>query len=310
MSEQTATPAATASEATPWGWVGISLAAHTAWGSYPVLARFLQIEGGVPTFSLLMVANLIVLVFLARSLLHHTDANVMRLPIVWLFALIVILRATTNIASTRFTLSIYVQLVTQATPFAVILLSTALFREKLPRFTIPAVTLALIGAVLMIGTNFGSIPDAPPRRDWLGVGLAIFSVMMLATYMVLVRRTTQNSVSSETLLLIQLVVIVVVSGAMSLLLREDWGQYTQMRPLDWAMLLTFAFGVFMGGNLGQIQAIRHLGAPFYSSMLASRLVSALIFGWLLLGERLTSAWQIVGAAIVLITITWYLWQQH
>ncbi len=310
MSEQTAAAASTTNETMPWGWVGVSLAAHTAWGAYPVLARFLQIESGVPTFSLLMVGNLIVLVFLARSLIRGTDAQVLRTPVIWVFALIVILRATTNIASTRFTLSIYVQLVTQATPFVVILLSTVIFREKLPRFTIPAVTLALIGALMMIGTNFGTAPDDPNRRDWLGVGLAFFSVVMLSSYMVMVRRTVKNKITSETLLLIQLIVIIVVSGAMSLFLGEDWGQYTRLGLFDWAMLLTFAFGVFMGGNLGQIQSIRHLGAPFHSSMLASRLVSALIFGWLVLGERLTSVWQIVGAAIVLITITWYLWQQH
>ncbi|MCP5099024.1 MAG: EamA family transporter, partial [Chloroflexi bacterium] len=35
----------------------------------------------------------------------------------------------------------------------------------------------------------------------------------------------------------------------------------------------------------------------------------LLFGALLLGERFTYVWQILGAGIVIITITWYLRQQ-
>lgn len=302
--------AAVTDDTSQWLWIAASLAAHASWGVYPVLARYLQTISNLPTFSILVAGNLVVLVFLSRYLLRHTDRSVLRQPIVWAFGLIVMLRAVTNIASTRFTLSIYVQLVTQATPFLVILLSTLVFREKLPRFTIPAVTLALIGAVLMIGSNFGAVPDDPTRRDWLGVGLAFFSVMALATYMVLVRRTVKHHIRGESLLLIQLITIISISSIMSLIVGEDWGQYLRLGVTDWAIFFVFTFLVFLGANLWQIQAIQHIGAPFHSSMLATRLVSALIFGWLLLGERLESVWQVVGAVIVLVTITWYLWQQR
>ena len=91
---------------------------------------------------------------------------------------------------------------------------------------------------------------------------------------------------------------------------EDWTQYTRIGATDWAIMLAFSFVVFLGANLGQIQAIRQLGAPFVSSLLASRLISALIFGGLLLGEQLQSMWQVLGAGIVAVTITWYLWQQR
>lgn len=80
-------------------------------------------------------------------------------------------------------------------------------------------------------------------------------------------------------------------------------------PADWLVFAAFSLGVLLGANLGQINALRYLGAPLVSSMLASRLVSALIVGALLLGERLTSLWQLLGAGVVLVTITWYLRQQ-
>ncbi|MEO0561809.1 MAG: DMT family transporter, partial [Chloroflexota bacterium] len=265
----------------PWGWVAAALAAHSAWGLYPVLARYLQVESGLPTYSILVLGNLLVLITLGRYLWERTDRSILRQPIIWVFLVIVVIRATTNIASARYTLSIYVQLITQATPFLVIIMSTLLFREQLPRFTIPAVVLSVIGAVMMIGTEFGGgAADDPTRQDWLGVGLATVSVIALATYMVMVRRSVKHKISGEGLLFVQLIGIIVVSGVVSLLVGEDWTQYTRIGLLDWTVFLSFAFIVFLGANMGQIQAIRHIGAPFVSSMLATRLISALIFGWL------------------------------
>lgn len=294
-----------------WGWVSAALGAHMMWGMYPVLGRYLQTVGQLPTFSILALGNLIVLLIVGRYLLKHTDMSVFKQPILWVFGAIVVVRAITNIASTRFTLSIYVQLITQATPFIVIFLSTVFFRESLPRFTIPAVMLAMLGAVMMIGTDFGGAAlNDPTRRDWLGVSLALVSVVCLSIYMVLIRRTVKHHISGETLLLVQLLGIVLVSGMASFLIREDWTAYLRLDFTGWMMMTVFTFGVFLGANVGQIQSIRHIGAPMVSSMLASRLVSALFFAALVLNEHLTSVWQIMGAGIVLVTITAYLWQQR
>jgi drug/metabolite transporter (DMT)-like permease len=275
-----------------------------------VLVRYLQAVGNLPTFSILVVASFAVLVVMGRYLMQHTDARTYRQPLFWVFGLIVVMRSVTNVASARFTLSIYVQLITQATPFIVILFSTLLFREKIPRFTLPAVSIALVGALMMIGTGFGSVADDPTRRDWLGVSLAVTSVILLGMYMVLVRRSVRHSISGESLLLIQMVGILIFSGVMTLVVREDWGRYANLDMTGWVVLGLYVFLVFLGGNLGQIHAIRHIGASFHSTMLASRLISAFIFGWLLLGEQLESVWQVAGAAIVLVTITWFLWQQR
>lgn len=312
MANPTQTLSKTTSTDASWLWISASLAAHASWGIYPVLGRYLQTVSNLPTFSILLLGNLIVLVVLGRYLIANTNMAVFRRKMVWVFAFIVIIRAVTNIVSARLTLSIYVQLVTQATPFFVIFFSTIFFKEKLPRFTIPAITIATLGALMMIGPNFGTAPDDPTRRDSLGVTMALISVVALAMYMVLVRQTNTKTapVSSEALLLIQLIAICLVSSGATLTFNEDWTQYTRIGIADWAVFLTFTFLVFLGANLWQIQAIQHIGAPLHSSMLASRLISALIFGWLLLDERLQSVWQLAGAALVLMTITWFLWQQR
>jgi drug/metabolite transporter (DMT)-like permease len=40
-----------------------------------------------------------------------------------------------------------------------------------------------------------------------------------------------------------------------------------------------------------------------------RLIGTLALGWFLLNEHLTSPWQWLGAGIVLVTVSGYLWMQ-
>jgi hypothetical protein len=45
-------------------------------------------------------------------------------------------------------------------------------------------------------------------------------------------------------------------------------------------------------------------------MMATRLISALLFAGFLLNERISSAWQLLGAGLVFVTLTWYLRQRE
>ena len=224
------------------------------------------------------------------------------------FGVLVLLRAVTNMLAARYTLSIVVQLVTQLTPFVVVIMGATLFRERIPRYTGPALLLCLLGALLMIGGNIGQVSAAESRVDWLGIGLALSSSVILAAYMLVVRRTVRHAVPGEAIMVVQVTVIVGVTGPLSLL-TESWSAWTTTGALDWTLFVIFSLGIFFGSNTGQIFALRRLGAPLVSSLMAWRLLSALLFGALLLGERLTSSWQLVGAALVLVTITWYLRRQ-
>jgi len=138
----------------------------------------------------------------------------------------------------------------------------------------------------------------------------VFSVVMLSSYMVMVRRTVKHRIRAEALLFLQLLVIVVVCGGISVGIGEDWTRYGEIGAVDWIVFFVFTFVVFLGANLGQIQAIQHIGAPAVSTMLSTRLASALVFGAVLLNERLESVWQVLGAVIVLVTVTTYLYLQR
>ena len=311
MTDRASPPPESTNDTTQWGWITVSLGAHMAWGIYPVLARYLQTVSDVPSLSILSAGNLVALILVGGFLLRRSEWSMFRQPITWVFMLFVVIRAITNILSARYTLSIYVQLVTQLTPFLVIFFSVVLFREKIPRFTIPAVALALIGSIMIIGTDFTATATSDSsRQDLLGIGLALISITALSIYMVLIRHSVKQHISAEALLLGQLITLIVVMGVASWLIGEDWTQYTHIGLKDWVVFFAFVLLVFVGANLGQISAIQHIGAPLVSSMLATRLLSALLFGALLLNENLNSIWQVIGVVIVLVTITWYLHQQN
>ena len=295
-----------------WQWLTAAVLAQLGWGAYPVLLRYLQTVSGIPGLSLLAAGNFVVLLIAAVAILPRVDKAVFRLRIVWLFSLMVVLRGVSNMLATRFTLAIYAQMIYLMTPFIVAFLSRIVLREKLPRHTMKALTVALLGAVLVTSVNLGDTAVTPSvtRNDFLGVGLAVASSFFLALYMIITRRAANDKAPGEALLIVHLVSLFLFSSLASLVLGEDWGQWRALGVTDWLVFALFSLGVLAGANLGQIGAIQRLGAPVVSSLMALRLVSALAFAGLLLRERLTSPWQLLGAIVIIVTITWYLRQNQ
>lgn len=303
--------AATRPAALTWGGMGIALLAHTGWGAYPVLARYLQTVSDLPSMALLGLGNGLALAIYLPFIWRRIDSRFFRSWIIWAFALVVVLRAITNLLAARFTLAIYIQPITLMTPLLVAVLSAGLFRERMPPFTWPALGLSLLGALLLMSAEIGATGfrlNLGPT-DWIGIALALASALCLAVYMILVPRTVKHALPGEAILLMQLSALSITSTVISLILGEDWGRFAVIGTVDWLAFFTFVFGVLLGANLGQIVSLRRLGAPLVSSVMAWRLVATLALAALLLGEWLTSIWQIVGALLVLATITGYLWRQ-
>jgi drug/metabolite transporter (DMT)-like permease len=296
----------------PWVWMAVALLAHTGWGLYPVLARYLQTVSALPSMALLSLGNLIALAIYAPFVVGRVRLSVLRSPVIWGFALVVVLRAITNLLAARFTLAIYVQLITLMTPLLVALLSAGLFRERLPPFTWSAIGLSILGSLLMMSGDIGGHAFALSLSggDLLGIAMAFTSALCLSLYMILVPRTVKDAVPGEAVLLVQLIALTLATGAISLLAGEDLGRFAAIGPSDWLAFGAFVVLVLLGANLGQIAALRHLGAPLVSSTMAWRLVATLALAALLLGERLSSPWQALGAAVVLATITAYLVRQR
>lgn len=290
----------------------VALGAHTFWGIYPVLGRYLQTISHIPSMSLLVVGYAPMAIIMVFYILPRYGPGMFRSRALWVFAVIVVARSISNLLASRYTLAIYVQLITLMTPFLVAFLSVVLLRERLPGRTWQAMILSFIGSLLMISSEIGAggFHFSLTRSDWLGMGLALTSALFLALYMIAVRRTIATDAPGHVLLLFQGTVIMAATLPISLAIGEDWTTWRHLSQTDWLAVITFMTVVLVGANGLQIAALRHLGASVVSSLMGWRLVSTLAVGMLLLGEGLQSFWQALGMVIVLTTVTWYLWRSQ
>ena len=313
----TARPAAISSGS----WILFGLISHSAWGGYPVLARYLQNTHHIGTMSLATMTNS--LATIAAIMLLGSRIKLKGIPIkeMLILVFIVVARGLTNLYASKFTLATTVQLFSLLAPFLVAALSRWFFKEPLPRHTVAALLLSLVGSAAMI-YSAGPVGGAAGRvaqgaaaqvaaaRNALGVGLAVVSGLLLAFYMLYIKEEGKRGRSAETLAFIQFASLAVCMGTGSIVAGESWKPWLSLAPSGIAAYLTFAFGVLLIGTVIQNNAIRNLGAPTYSTLQAMRLLSTIIYSWLLLGEGISTLWQAAGTLLVMATITWYTLSQR
>jgi drug/metabolite transporter (DMT)-like permease len=295
-------------------WIFMGILSQGAWGGYPVLARYLQNVHHIGAMSLAAMTNtlatLVVLVFLPRKINLSTVSRRDLLA----FSLIFVARGMTNLYAARFTYATTVQLISLLTPFIVAFMSKTLYREPLPRHTLAAVSLSLVGSAAMI---LGSGPGAPAGallgntagEHALGIGLAIVSSVMLAFYMLSIKDIGRKGTNAETLAFIQFAGFGLCMGAGSIVTGESWKPWLGLPARGIIAYLGFAFGVLLFGTIVQNNALRRLGAPAYATLQASRLLSTIALSWIILGEGIESLWQVAGALTVMATITWFTFSQ-
>jgi drug/metabolite transporter (DMT)-like permease len=262
----------------------------------------------LPPMSFMALGYLIVLLLILLYMNKRIKTSVFNNRILWVFALVITVRAITGVIAVGYTLAMYTQLLDLMAPFFVVLLSATFFKDHIPKFTGAAITLSLIGGVLML-SNRGDLPGihwSLTSSDWIGISLAAFSSFTLSLYMVILRRSLQHQVAGEMLFLAQAIGLILFSSGLSLVWGEDWGRWLNIGFSDWLAFAAFVLVALLFSNIGQILALKRLSAPFVSSFLTLRLVGAVIGGILVLGENFTSIWQVVGTVIVLVTLTIYM----
>ncbi|NPA93671.1 MAG: DMT family transporter [Chloroflexi bacterium] len=303
---------------TPWarlsGYVWLGLLGQLLWGCYPPAAKRALME--VPKFSLLFLATiastLVGLAVMWREE-RRSPRAVWRLlwkeGALWGLVFFVVLRSVTNLYAIDLTRATWVQLVYLLTPFAVAILGALFFGEPTPRYTYEALLLSSLGASLVLVKDWSDILAGFTIRDFIGLGVAGLSMLSLAVYFLLVRRSSQQNTGRGMIMFQQGLALVTTYGLLSLLTGEDWHTWTRVSPQGWAVVLWLILGVFVVGNLLQITALGGANAALVTSLMPLRLVSAIALGWWLLGERLTTPLQWLGAGLVLVTVSGYLWLQ-
>lgn len=292
-------------------YVWLGLLGQLVWGSYPPTAKRALME--VPKFSLLLLATT-ASVGVGLGLMRREDARpwsevlrfLFREKVLWALAVFVVLRSVTNLLAIDLTRATWVQLIYLLTPFAVALLGTLFFGEPTPPYTYPALALSTLGAALTLIEDWRDIAAGFTSRDLLGLGVAGLSMLALATYFQLVRRSSRRAAGRGLIMVQQGLAMSLTYLVLTLVTGESWAPWRQVSPTGWLVVGWVVGGVFMLGNVLQVTALGGANATLITSLMPLRLVSAMALGGWLLGERLRTPWQWLGAGLVLVTVSGYL----
>lgn len=293
------------------GWLLLTVVVQAAIGAGMVPVRFLQTQVGLPGFALISLSDMIAFSIMSWQVIRRIEKRFWRSKTLWILVSIVVVRTIMQTFALRFTKAYIVQLINLLAPFVVVLLNKIFNKTPLPKNTLVAISFSLLGGGLMVlGSRIVNPAElVMSATDWVGVALAFLGTFGIAAYMIIVKRSNTDGLPFEVVYISQIGTMAVLMAILSLGFGEDW---TPFAAMDWRAVIAFlsiAIGMEIGCKIGNIAVLRKLGAPLVSSMLALRLVAALLLGWFILGERLESGLQWIGAIIVVITITWYLGSQ-
>ncbi len=293
------------------GYVWLGLVGQLLWGSYPPVAKRAFLE--VPKFSLLLLSTLVT-AGVGLGVMRREDPRpvgeilrfLWREKALWGMALFAGLRSVTNVVAIDLTRATWVQLIYLLTPFMVAILGRLVFGEPTPPFTYPALFLSTVGAALALVSDWSHVGAGFTPSDLLGLGVAGLSMLALATYFQLVRRSSQRAAGRGLILFQQGAMLVLVYLGLTWGTGEDWTAWRDLSLAGWGAVLWVVGGVFVLANLLQITALGGANAALITSLMPLRLISAIALGWWLLHERLHTPWQWLGAGMVLVTVSVYL----
>lgn len=191
--------------------------------------------------------------------------------------------------SLRFTTVANATLLANFAPVFVALAGFVLFGERFSRLFLLGMSLALLGACVLMGRSFTLSPV-----NLLGDTLGIVTAMFYAGYIVAVGRL-RSRFSTATIMAwsglttcAALLPVAVISGE-SLVATTLFG---------WAMLIGLALVSHVGGQSLIAFALAHLPAAFSSVSLLLQPAVAAILAWIILDEAL-GPYQGAGAAMIL-----------
>ncbi|RME82507.1 MAG: DMT family transporter [Caldilineae bacterium] len=295
-------------------YLSAGILAHILIGSYPVFGKRAIAE--VPKFSLVFIASMAITTTAILWMRYREGVTwqrylhvLRRERILWLFVAVVSLRAVTNIISISLTRAVWVQLINIMAPFPVAFLGAWFFAQPIPRFTLPAVLLSTTGAALMLVQDWSQLTNGFTPQDALGLGLATVSMLAFAFYYQLIRRSRLRAATSGIVLFQQGMAMTLSFLVLTLVTGEDWSAWAHMSGGGWASALIYIIFVQAGGNLSQVIAVGGVSPALITNFMALRLLSAMVLAAIILGETLVTPLQWLGAAIVIATVTAYLWFQ-
>jgi len=284
----------------------IAVISHAGLGLFVVLSKLLFSQ--YPPFGLLACGfsfSLLAGIAILRKNFVWSDLKKIS---VWSIGFIAVFRSLSKMIAVQYTTATNVQLFGLTAPFFTAFIARIFLKEKLPRGTILALLLTSLGAFMVTGESYLNPINDLNSKNFLGMGLALISAIFMAILVIATNYSIKIQNNPTNVYLQQTFSLVVIYFLLSFLANESWEPLYQVGLVDIAILGLFFIVIFISGGI-TVYAISLVNTSIYSILLSLRLVIVLIFGKLVLGEKLISTFQYLGVFIVVTTLTWYLWKQ-
>lgn len=183
-------------------------------------------------------------------------------------------------------------LLTNFTPFFVMIGARLLFGERITPALVAGLTLALVGGSLLVGESF----EFRLERVW-GDALAVVAAVFYAGYLLAVKHLRRTASTATILFRSGLVSCPLFLGIAALAGETMAPQSAR----GWAVVVALAWISHLGGQGLIAYALAHLPAGFSAVSLLLQPVVAAALAWGLLGEPL-SARLMVGGVLILLGI--------
>ena len=155
------------------------------------------------------------------------------------FCVILVLRAMTNMYSTRFAPAAWVQMVNLSTPIFVALISYIRGESDIPMAIIPTILASSVGSYLVISDRAivdGDESSSSGRitaREVLGLGLALCASLFLSIYMIVIK-VTKGMIDERQLLIVSSLTLMVPTFTYSTIFEGSWvSTFAAFPAIDW-----------------------------------------------------------------------------
>jgi len=290
------------------GATGLQLAliAHTLFGAYVVLARYLF--RSFPPFALLATTFGLGLLVMWPALSRRLVRADLFKSVLWVLAAVAVIRSVTKMVAVQYTLATTVQLIDLTAPIFTSILAWLVLRERMPPRTIVTLLATSLGAYLVITTDPFNPTLPNGLSDLIGIALALASSISMAMLIVLTGYLSRGPSNPANIYVQQTLALVATYVVLSIVGGEAWVPGAKNVSDEWLLLVTFVV-VVTAGAWFNIVAIAKSNTILFSVLLSWRLVIAIVLSSLLLGEKLDSLYQVAGAVLVIAAISSYLYHQ-
>jgi len=251
---------------------------------------------------------------------NEETASLRRKTIVYtlLFAFVSTSRASTNIASSKYTYPYNITLIASLTPVIIAIFDRIILRSPFPPLLWPTIILSgLGGCIIAISQNVSDEEKITRSDNLTGCLLQLFSAVLSAVARILMKRTEHiltpthivqtNNISN----CIFPFIYTIIHNPSS------WRafRYLIFTPKSLLAWCSMSIGVYSFASTLQIRLVRKLGPGFYSSWVAVRVLGSMILSTYILGEGVNSWLEWVGIGLMIVTISVYIvetrkWMDH